>query len=68
MIRLASVHAAETATEVVETVWRMAGTSAIVDGSPLDRRLRDVKVGGQNVTISPLHISTAGKMLLGVGT
>lgn len=67
MIRLASVHAAETAAEVVDTVWKAAGTSAIVNGSRLDRRLRDVQVAGQNVSISPMHIGTAGRMLLGSG-
>ena len=67
MIRLASVHAAETAAEVVDTLWKLAGTSAIVNGSPLDRRLRDVQVAGQNVSINPMHITTAGRMLLRPG-
>jgi alkylation response protein AidB-like acyl-CoA dehydrogenase len=64
MVRLASVHAAETAVEVVEALWRAAGTSAIVVGSPFDRRLRDVMVASQNVSISPLHIAGTGRMLL----
>jgi alkylation response protein AidB-like acyl-CoA dehydrogenase len=64
MVRLASVHAAETAVEVVEGLWRAAGTSAIVVGSPFDRRLRDVMVASQNVSISPLHIAGTGRMLL----
>ena len=64
MIRLASVHAAETAVEVVEALWRAAGTSAIVVGSPFERRLRDVMVASQNVSISPMHIAGTGRVLL----
>jgi hypothetical protein len=64
MVRLASIHAAETAVEVVQTLWRAAGTSAIPAGSPLDRRLRDVMVASQNVAINPMHTTTTGRLLL----
>ena len=64
MVQLASVHAAETAVEVVQTLWRAAGTSAIPAGSPLDRCLRDVLVASQNVAINPMHITTNGRLLL----
>lgn len=67
LIRLASAHGSEVAAEVVEVVWKAAGTSAIVDGSPLDRRPRDVLVVGQNVGLSPMYFGGAGKQLLGSG-
>jgi alkylation response protein AidB-like acyl-CoA dehydrogenase len=65
MLRMASAHAAETAVEVVETIWKLAGTSGIFTGTALDRRLRDVQVGAQNVTVSPMYFGAAGKLLLG---
>jgi indole-3-acetate monooxygenase len=68
MVRLASIHAAETAVEVVQSLWRAAGTSAIPVGCPLDRRLRDVMVASQNVAINPMHTTTAGRLLLERGT
>jgi alkylation response protein AidB-like acyl-CoA dehydrogenase len=68
LMRLASAHASETAADVVETVWKAAGTAAIVDGSPLDRRLRDVLVVGQNLGVTPTYFGMVGKLLLGAGT
>ena len=64
MIRMTSAYAAETAVEVAETVWKLAGTAGIYTGSALDRRLRDVQVGAQNVALSPLNFRTSGQLLL----
>lgn len=64
LVRMTCAYAAETAVEVVETVWKLAGTSGIYTGSPLDRRLRDAQVGAQNVAISPTVIRAAGELLL----
>jgi hypothetical protein len=63
--RLASVHAAERAAEVVEAVWKAAGASSIFLTSPLERRFRGVHVATQNIAVSPVLYGAAGRMLLG---
>ena len=65
LLRMACAHAAEMAVEVVETAWKLAGTSGIYRGSVLDRCLRDAQVGAQNVGVSPTHFGAAGQLLLG---
>ncbi|MFN8635200.1 MAG: acyl-CoA dehydrogenase family protein [Chloroflexota bacterium] len=65
LLRSTGAYAAETAVEVVETVWKLAGTAGIYSGSALDRRLRDIQVGAQNVTVSPTFFAGAGQLLLG---
>jgi alkylation response protein AidB-like acyl-CoA dehydrogenase len=64
LLRLASVHAAERAAEVVEAVWKAAGASSIFVSSPLERRFRDVHVATQNIAVSPVLYGAAGRMLL----
>jgi alkylation response protein AidB-like acyl-CoA dehydrogenase len=65
LLRLASVHAAERAAEVVEAVWKAAGASSIFLSSPLERRFRDVHVTTQNIAVSPVLYGGAGRTLLG---
>jgi alkylation response protein AidB-like acyl-CoA dehydrogenase len=67
MLRLAGAHAAETAVEAIETIWKMAGTSGIFSGTALDRHLRDARVGAQNVGVSTTFYTLAGQVLLGSG-
>jgi alkylation response protein AidB-like acyl-CoA dehydrogenase len=61
---LAGTHAAALASNVVDTVWHLAGTSGIREGHPLERRFRDVHVGRQNIAVSPATYGVAGRMLL----
>jgi alkylation response protein AidB-like acyl-CoA dehydrogenase len=63
-LRLAGAHIAETSVEVIQTVWKMGGTTGIWSGSALDRRLRDAQVGAQNVGVSPTAFGIAGQWLL----
>jgi indole-3-acetate monooxygenase len=62
--RLAASHAAILASQVVDTVWHLAGTSGIREGNPLERCFRDVHVVRQNIAVSPANYGAAGQMFL----
>jgi alkylation response protein AidB-like acyl-CoA dehydrogenase len=64
-LQLAASHAVELATQVVDTIWELAGTSAIVEGSAFDRRFRDIHTLTQNRAITSHAFGSAGKLLLG---
>jgi alkylation response protein AidB-like acyl-CoA dehydrogenase len=65
---LAGTHAAILSSNVVDTVWHLAGTSGIREGNPLERRFRDVHVARQNVAVSPASYGVAGRMFLNCET
>jgi hypothetical protein len=50
----------------VARVHEAVGTRANFEGHPLERRLRDVRVVPQHVTVSPAWLETAGGVLLGL--
>ena len=64
LLRLASTHAAESAAEVMDRIWKIAGASSIYVGGPFERRYRDIHTATQNFAIRAEHYATAGKMLL----
>lgn len=64
--RLAASHAAATSAQVVDIIWTMAGATAIFDSSPFARRLGDIHVATQNVTIADGYYETVGRILLGL--
>lgn len=66
LLKLASVHAATLATEVVDLMWDAAGSAAIVTGSALERCFRDVHTGRKNVVIYPENYGPIGRMFLGL--
>ncbi|HEY1295284.1 MAG TPA: acyl-CoA dehydrogenase family protein [Chloroflexota bacterium] len=66
-IRLASAHAAQSATDVVALLYTAAGTSSIFVGSVLERSLRDVHVVAQHAAVAPSNIEMVGQYLLGQG-
>jgi alkylation response protein AidB-like acyl-CoA dehydrogenase len=65
LLRLAGTHAAASAAQVVEAVWKAAGASSIFLSSPLERRFRDAHVITQNISVSPLHYRAIGQKFLG---
>jgi alkylation response protein AidB-like acyl-CoA dehydrogenase len=65
-IRLAASHVAVTCAEVVDTVFTLAGGSAVYDTSVLGRCLRDAHVVTQHIMTAPKLFETFGKSLLGV--
>ncbi|MGW3956255.1 acyl-CoA dehydrogenase family protein [Streptomyces sp. NPDC004752] len=65
-LRLASAHLARTSFEVVRAAYQLAGISAIADGSPLERALRDASVVPQHAFLQEGVYDGAGAVLMGV--
>lgn len=64
-IRLATTHAINEATAVVEQVYRLAGSDAIFEGKPFERRFRDIHAVSQQVQGRHSNYETVGRYLLG---
>jgi alkylation response protein AidB-like acyl-CoA dehydrogenase len=66
LVQLACVKAVMASARAVELVHSAAGTSANALSSPLERRMRDVHVVGQHITVSPALVEPASRVLLGL--
>lgn len=64
-LRLASTWAIRQAREVVEACYGDAGASAIFEGNPFERRLRDMHAVSQQIQASPMHFQSVGDYRLG---
>jgi alkylation response protein AidB-like acyl-CoA dehydrogenase len=64
-IRLATTYAINQSTEVVQAVYRLAGSNAIFQAEPFERRFRDMHAVSQQVQASRFHFETVGRFLLG---
>jgi alkylation response protein AidB-like acyl-CoA dehydrogenase len=62
-LRSVATKAAELATEVVDRAYRLGGSSSVIDGSPLERRLRDTRSLTQHATLSRDHLARLGAAL-----
>ena len=67
-IRLAGVHAAESAVRATDAAYTLAGGPAVFETSPLQRCLRDVHTASQHLQVSPRLHETLGRVLLGQPT
>jgi alkylation response protein AidB-like acyl-CoA dehydrogenase len=65
-MRLATTHAMQASIQVVNSMYTLAGGSAVYDSSPLQRQLRDVHVASQHIMVSSNTLETIGQLLLGV--
>jgi alkylation response protein AidB-like acyl-CoA dehydrogenase len=65
-LRLASTYAIQEAREVAETAYVDAGATAIFEGQPFERRMRDMHAVSQQVQASPSHFQSAGQHILGL--
>src|SRR5215469_4026849 len=65
-LRLASTWAIHQARDVVVTVYNAAGSTAIFNENPFERRLRDIHAGTQQGQGRPIHFETVGQILLGL--
>jgi alkylation response protein AidB-like acyl-CoA dehydrogenase len=63
-VRLAAAHAAESATEVVTTLFQAAGGSSIYETNRLERCFRDIHTLTHHFQIAPSAFVTAGDWLL----
>ena len=66
MIRLASTWAIQSSREVVNTLYHAAGSVAIFEDHPFERRLRDIHTVAQQSQGRQLHYETVGQILLGM--
>jgi len=66
MIRLASTWAIQSSREVVNTLYHAAGSIAIFEDHPFERRLRDIHTVAQQSQGRQLHYETVGQILLGM--
>ena len=65
-MRIAATYATEASREIVQWAHLAAGTSAIREGSRLERAFRDMYTGTQHAFISENTYTEAGKMMLGL--
>jgi alkylation response protein AidB-like acyl-CoA dehydrogenase len=65
-MRIAATYATEASREVVQWAHLAAGTTAIREGSRLERAFRDMYTGTQHAFISEKTYTEAGKLLLGL--
>jgi alkylation response protein AidB-like acyl-CoA dehydrogenase len=64
--RLAMLHAVDTSVEVVDTCYRLSGTSGIFAGSAIQRHFQDVNVLSQQILGRWSYYETVGRALLGL--
>jgi indole-3-acetate monooxygenase len=64
-LRLATTHAMNEATEVSIACYRGAGTTAILDSAPFERRFRDAMSASQHLQAMTSHIEMVGRHILG---
>jgi alkylation response protein AidB-like acyl-CoA dehydrogenase len=66
LVHLACSNAVRAAGDAVALVHDAAGSRANFEGHPLERRLRDVRVVPQHITVSSQWLETSGGVLMGL--
>jgi alkylation response protein AidB-like acyl-CoA dehydrogenase len=67
-IRMAATHAIHKAREAVDFAYNAAGTTAIFENHPLERRFRDIHTVTQQLQGRLSHFETVGAWMLGADT
>jgi indole-3-acetate monooxygenase len=65
-VRLAATHATHEAAAVVDTAYLLAGSNAIFENRPFERRFRDVHAVTQQLQARRAHYEHVGAYLLGL--
>ncbi len=65
-VRLAATHATHEAAAVVDTAYGLAGSNAIFENRPFERRFRDVHAVTQQLQGRRAHYEGVGRFLLGL--
>jgi alkylation response protein AidB-like acyl-CoA dehydrogenase len=65
-VRMAATFAIHEANKVADTVWQIAGATAIFASSAFERRLRDIKTLTQQVQGRQSHLQDVGAYLMGL--
>jgi alkylation response protein AidB-like acyl-CoA dehydrogenase len=60
----AAVWITSACVRVAEGCFELAGSGAVYESSPLQRRVRDLRVAAQHAAVSPRHYVTAGAAVL----
>jgi alkylation response protein AidB-like acyl-CoA dehydrogenase len=66
MIRLASTWAINQSREAVNTLFHCAGSAAVFEDQPFERRLRDIHTVSQQAQGRQLHYESVGQVMLGM--
>jgi alkylation response protein AidB-like acyl-CoA dehydrogenase len=66
MLRLASTWSIQQSREVVHTLYHCAGSIAIFEEQPFERRLRDINSVSQQSQGRQLHYESVGQIMLGL--
>jgi alkylation response protein AidB-like acyl-CoA dehydrogenase len=66
VIRLASTFAIHQSLQVVDTAYHAAGSTAIFEQNPFERRFRDIHTVSQQLQGRQEHFETVGQYLLGL--
>ena len=66
MLRLASTWAIQQSREAVNTMFHCAGSLAVFEEQPFERRLRDIHTVSQQAQGRQLHYETVGQIMLGL--
>jgi alkylation response protein AidB-like acyl-CoA dehydrogenase len=67
-IRQGSTYAIHEARDVVTAIYHEAGSTAIFDNQPFERRLRDINAVSQQLQGRRAHFETVGQHLMGLDT
>jgi alkylation response protein AidB-like acyl-CoA dehydrogenase len=65
-LRLATTHGMNEATDVSVAAYRAAGTTAIMNSAPFERRFRDAMSASQHLQAMMPHVEMVGRHILGV--
>ena len=65
-LRLATTYGMNEATDVSVASYRAAGTTAIMNSAPFERRFRDAMSASQHLQAMQPHIEMVGRHILGV--
>jgi alkylation response protein AidB-like acyl-CoA dehydrogenase len=65
-LRMASIHASQTARQVVEAVYLAAGATAVFESNPFERRFRDMHAVSQQAQAQSSIYEAIGRHFLGL--
>ena len=65
-LRLSSTHAIRESVKVADMAYSLAGSSAIFERTPIQRKFQDVRVISQQIQGRMTHYDTAGQYFLGL--
>jgi alkylation response protein AidB-like acyl-CoA dehydrogenase len=66
MMRLGSTWAIQQSREAVDTLFHCAGSAAVFEDQPFERRLRDIHTVSQQAQGRQLHYESVGQIMLGL--